>query len=332
MADIQLGLRIVSSGIYLPDTIISSHEIDRRANVAEGTTEEMLKIKQRHFAEGITASEMGAEACRQALEGTDYTLDDIDLIISASAVPQQPIPSQAALIHQQLGMSKIAAFDINATCLSFIQALVTVASYFHSGLYKRVLIVSSEKASHGLDWDKVEICGNFGDGAGAVVVEACPASSGVGILGSKFESWSEGANLCEIRGGGTLLDPTVDPLLFASEAKFKMDGPNVYKLAFQKYPRFLKSLFNASPCDINDIDLTVPHQASAGALIHLTKALHVPKSKLIDVYASHGNQVAASTPIALHYALQKPDIGEGSTLLLTGTAAGFCIAGAILRL
>lgn len=324
-------LRIVGSGICLPNDPVSSLEIDRRLSLADQTTESTLGIRYRHFANDITSTEMAQQASIEAIETAGWELKDIDLVLSACAVMEQPIPPQSVLIHESLGLRATQAFDINSTCLSFLTALDVAWNMMKGGSHRRVLIVSSEIASRGLDWSRLEICGNFGDGAAAIALEAGNGAEN-GVLASHFETWSEGARACQFRAGGTLIDPTREPERVIEEAIFKMDGRTAYKMTAKLFPAFLDKLLAKAGLEITNIDLVIPHQASAHALEHLRKISRVPRERLMDIFATHGNQIAASIPTALHHALVQKRAKPGMKILLTGTAAGIGLGGMVLQL
>lgn len=329
---ISRPVRIVSTGRYLPGAPIPSSEIDKRSKSGNGYTEKFLKIKKRHFVDKETSSEMAALAAEQALKTAGWNANDLDLIVSACAVMEQPIPSQSVLIQEKLGLGKSGkpVLDVNSTCLSFLAALDTVSYAISSGRYNRVLIVSSEIASRGLDWNDPVVCGNFGDGAAAVLLER-DHSSKSNIVGAQFSTFSEGAKLCELRSGGTKIDIKngYDELL--KGATFEMDGTASYKLTLQHFPKFLSKLLNDCGTNKDKISLIVPHQASAKALHHLRKMVNISKEKIIDIFSDFGNQISVSIPMALHEAITSGRLKRGDEFLMVGTAAGITLGGMVLR-
>lgn len=332
-----LSFAIRGSGSYLPGPPVFSNEIDHRAQVAEGTTERLLNIRYRHFAQNTTSSEMAAAAAREALEQASWAAEDLDLIVSACAVMEQPIPTQAVLVQRHLGLAGrgTPVLDINTTCLSFLSALDTVSYMLAAGRYRRVLIVSSEMPSRALDWSVLEVCGNFGDGAAAVVLERIATDgSGTepGILAAHWETWSDGAYLCEVRTGGTLIDTQGDPEKVRASALFRMEGTSLYRTAARRFPAFLNTLLDKAGRALSDIDVVIPHQASAGAMDHLRHLVGVDRDRVVDIFQDHGNQVAASLPVALNHAFRQGRLAPGQTVLLVGTAAGVTLGGLVLKL
>ncbi|HLO78517.1 MAG TPA: 3-oxoacyl-[acyl-carrier-protein] synthase III C-terminal domain-containing protein [Magnetospirillum sp.] len=331
-APTRMGIRIAATATYLPGEPVVSTDIDRRAGLSAGTCERRLGIRRRHYAGGETTSAMAAKAARRALEAAGWRAADLDLVVSASAVMEQWIPTQAVLLQHALGLGAAATpvLDINATCLSFLAALDQVSYAMAMGRYRRVLIATAEVPSRALDWSDIDICGNFGDGAAAVLLERDPRSD-AGIVTARFETYSDGARLCELRAGGSLIDLHGDMDAVRAGAIFRMDGPAAYRLSARHFPSFLRRLLNEAGLSVDDLAAVVPHQASASALHHLRRLSRVPAAKVVDIFADHGNQVAASLPIALDHALRSGRLGRGDTALLVGTAAGITLGGLVLR-
>jgi 3-oxoacyl-[acyl-carrier-protein] synthase-3 len=228
-----------------------------------------------------------------------------------------------------LGASGIPAFDVNATCLSFLVALDLVHLGFLAGRWRRALIVSADLASAALDFDDPEASMIFGDGAAAVAVETIDGASA--LLGCCLETYGDGADLCRLDAGGTRLRPREDMDQFLAGSRFRMDGPGVFKATARRFPRFVARLFKECGVGAADLDLVIPHQASAAALRHLRRALPITADRVVDIFADHGNQIAASLPSALHAAITTGRLRRGDLALMIGTAAGISLGGAVLR-
>lgn len=328
-------LRILGTGVAVSDESVTSEALDRRLGLPAGTVEARTGVRRR-FVERRPAAVPGAEAARAALCTAGLTLDDIDCLVAASGTPDQAMPSNASLLHHELGLSSrgIPAFDIGASCLGFLMALDVVASLLVSGRYRRVLIVASDIASCGLDWSKLESSGIFGDGAAAAVVDAGeghPADGGAGILGASFLTLSDGAHACEIPGGGSRHHPSRIEQPFAPLAQFHMDGPVIFRLAGERLTDFVAGLLSQAGVTLADLDLVVPHQASGHALAFMRRRLRLRAEQVVDIFAERGNQVAASLPTALHEALASGRLRRGGTALLIGTGAGVQMGGLVLR-
>lgn len=329
----MLPVQILGTGEYVPTCCVYSSTLDNRWNKPAGWTVRHAGIERRYYAaEDETTSLMAARAAQSALTAAGLEAGRLDCIVSACSVMEQAIPCSAALIQRQLGLgeSGIPAFDINATCLSFLAALDTLSMAIAAGRYRHVLIVSSEIASAGLREDDADTAMLFGDGAGAVVLGPADARSGARIQGTHFETYAIGADLCQVRSGGTRIRPRTDMQAFLDGACFEMHGRHTYRMAAQRLPAFLERLFARAGVSLDNIDRIIPHQASAKALAHLEALLKVPAGKLVNVLAERGNQMAASIPVTLHHAVTTGKVKRGDAIALIGSGAGLSFGGAIL--
>ncbi|GAB3022767.1 3-oxoacyl-[acyl-carrier-protein] synthase III C-terminal domain-containing protein [Oleiagrimonas citrea] len=328
-----MSVQILGTGEHVPRRCVSSSELDARWNKPSGWTQRHAGITRRYYADaGETTSGMAAQAAEAALRAAGLAPDQLDCIVSACSVMEQAIPCSAALIQRQLGLgeSGIPAFDINATCLSFLAALDTLSMAVDAGRYRRVLIVSSEIASAGLPEDDAETSMLFGDGAGAVVIGACAGEGPGRILGTHFETYGVGAELCQVRAGGTRIRPREDMQAFLDGACFQMRGRQTYRMAAQRLPAFIARLFERAGVSLEGIDRIIPHQASAKALTHLQALLKLPTDHLVRTLGERGNQMAASIPVALHHAVTTGRVKRGDTIALIGSGAGLSFGGAVL--
>ena len=324
------AVKIAGIGQYLPEKKIFSSELDHQLNLKAGSVQKKSGIISRHFAiEHETTSYMGAQAALRAIEHAGISLADIDVIISACGAGEQPIPCTAVLIQKQLGLEKsgIPCFDINSTCLSFLTALDTIAYLIDAGRFKRALIISSDIPSLGLNWQDMETCTIFGDGAAACVLEKSTNSNR--IIATHMETYSIGSDYCRLEAGGTRIPPAQS--YDRERGLFCMDGKKIFKLASQLLEQSNKTLLNKAGVTMSDIDWVVPHQASLLALHHLSKRLHIGPEKYVNIYATHGNQMAASLPSALSHHVHAKKIERGQLIYLIGTGAGISAAGMILE-
>ena len=329
-----IPLRILGTGEYVPSQRIDSADFDRRWGKPAGWTRRHVGIDHRqHAGADEPASLMGAAAAEAALARAGLRADEMDCVISACSVGEQPIPCTAVLVHRRLGLAGtgIAAFDINATCLSFVTALDLVAAAIAVGRWRRVLIVASEVASAGLNWDDTDTAALFGDGAAAVVVEAGTPGDGSLLLAGHMETYSEGAEFCRVRGGGTRVRITDGAEAYADALRFEMSGRATYRLAAQHLPAFMQRLLGRAGVSLDELKAIVPHQASAKALRHLQLAMKLPAHSLVQVLATRGNQMAASIPIALHHAIEHGQVQRGDAVALVGSGAGLSFGGVVLR-
>lgn len=327
----QRKIQIVSTGKYLPKKQVTAKELGLHLGISEEWINKKSGVLIRYFANGETASQMGAFAAKNALEAVGLSIQDIDCLISTSSIPEQGIPCNAALIQEQLGAvnSGIPAFDISSTCLSFVTGLDTISYLVAAGRYKRVLLVATEVTT-GLNWADKESATLFGDGAAAAIIEQSLDESSSKILCSRIETYSEGAHLVECRGAGNKYHPREygdDPSYFL----FKMDGRAIYRLTSQILPGFLDRLLAPSGLKMADMAMIIPHQGSLMAMRLLRNQLNIPEAKVMTIAHNHGNTVAASIPMALHEAIIQGRIKRGDRVMLIGTSAGFSVGGIVIE-
>lgn len=333
MKGISIPLEVLGTGEYVPLRRMDSDVFDRRWGKPSGWTREQTGVASRAFMdEGESAVTMGAQAARRALENAGLEAAQLDAIISVGSVPYQAIPCTAVFLQRALLLedSGTPAFDVNATCLGFLVALDLVAQAIATGRLETVLIIASEPASVGLDWDDPVTAGLFGDGAAAVVVGKARRSEAA-LLASHMRTYSAGLEHCQIRGGGSRLSPRADPQAAATAAVFEMQGRQTYRLAAELLPGFLATLLERACVDADAIDMWVPHQASGRAIGHLQRALALPAERIVTTLEDLGNQVSASLPTALHRGLAGGRIRPGSMVALVGSGAGLSFGGAVLR-
>lgn len=332
-------LRLTGTGLCVPARAVSAAEIDARAGLRPGWTRHHAGVERRFFAEGETASQLGAAAARQALNEAGCTLADVDAIICVGGTMQQPIPCNAALLAAELGRETdgLMTFDVNSTCLGFLTGLDVVSAQLMAGSYQRALIVAAEVGSTGLDWSQPESAAIIGDGAAAVVVESIdpdlsPTILAPGILGTSFQTWSEGADLTAIRGGGTGRHARFYTPEQEKHYLFQMDGPGVFRLASQHMPGFVRAFLEDHGWTWQDFTLVIPHQGSPASVALLRRRLGIPAELLFGYAADYGNTIAASIPMGLHLARASGRVTPGDMVLFLGTSAGFSMGAVALRL
>jgi len=324
----QQHFRIAGTGGYLPARQITAEELDTRLGLTPGWTRRHTGVHVRHQrAADEHATHMGARAARAALAAAGWGLRDLDLIIDASTCQQQPIPCNAALLQEELGAEAagIAAFDVHATCLSFVAALATVNGLFATGQHRRALIVSAETALDGVNWSDPASACLLGDGAAAVVVERDQAPANTMAFG--YETYAEHAHVCEVRAGTHRIPPDTWTRERDGLFRFAMDGPRLHKVASRLLPPLVARVLRESGRRLDELQV-VPHQASGPAVELLTRRLGIARERVHVSLAEHGNLIAAGIPYALHRAGAR--IPVGAPLMLLGTAAGYAQAVMIL--
>ncbi|MBK9575194.1 MAG: ketoacyl-ACP synthase III [Rhodoferax sp.] len=311
--------RITGTGSYLPPRRLSNAEL--AAELAENGVEtsdewivERTGIRYRHFAApDVCSSDLALHAARSALQAADVAAHDIDLIIVATSTPDMVFPSTACILQHKLGANGGAAFDVQAVCSGFVYALAVADSMIQTGAANKALVVGAEVFSRILDFKDRTTCVLFGDGAGAVVLEA---SDKPGILASDLHADGKHVGILCVPGhvsGGAILG---DPLL-------KMDGQAVFKLAVGVLESAARSVLAKSGKHESDIDWLIPHQANIRIMQSTARKLRLPMSKVVVTVDQHGNTSAASIPLALDSAVRSGRVKRGDLLMLEGVGGGF---------
>lgn len=323
-------VRLLGTGKYMPSQVVTAEEMDTRLMTPMGWTRKITDVAERHFvAPHETASYMGARAAEEALKNAGLTFADIDCLVSASGTHEQALPSTAVLIQKALGeeMSGVPAFDLDATCLSFLVAFDTLSYLVAAGRYRRVLLVSSEIASVGLNWQEKESAALFGDGAAAVVIGLSADGEESCIVGSYLRTYSKGAALSEIRGGGTRVHPREYSAETAEDFLFHMNGQAIFRMASGLLPEFVDELLAPSGMRMADFQAVIPHQGSAMALRLMRRKLGISEEQMVNITPTHGNTIAASIPMGIYEAVRQGRVRRGDKVLLIGTAAGLSLGG-----
>lgn len=316
---------ILGMGVEFGSQAVSASEIDDRTGQRSGWTAKHTGVLNRYFVKkGETAATLGASAVRKALLAANLTLSDVDALVCASGTMQQPIPATSALILKELGDegSGMTSFDLGTTCLSFVAGFDVVSCLIEMDRFQKVIIVSTEIGSAGLNWNEAESAGLMGDGAAAAVVGGNTKSF---VHSALLKTYPEGSAFAEIRGGGSALPAACFEKGRAADFLFAMNGREIFRMAMKYLPDFYDELFEVGKFDWNDVDLVIPHQASTPALRIMRRRLGIPKEKFFVNVQQVGNTIAAAIPIALHEAIESGRLKRGMRVLLTGTSAGFSI-------
>lgn len=311
--------RITGTGSHLPPRRLTNDDMvamlaPRGVETSDQWIIERTGIRARHFADdGVFASDLGVLAARAALESAGRQADEIDLIIVATSTPDMVFPSTAAIIQNKLGIAGCPAFDVQAVCSGFVYALTVADAMIRTGSAQRALVIGTEIFSRLLDFDDRTTCVLFGDGAGAVVLEA---SEQPGILASDLHADGKHVGILCVPGhvsGGAVLG---DPLL-------KMDGQAVFKLAVGVLEQAARTVLTKAGRTEADIDWLIPHQANIRIMQGTAKKLKLPLDKLVVTVDEHGNTSAASIPLALDHAVRAGKVKAGDTVMLEGVGGGF---------
>ena len=320
--------RITGTGSHLPPRRVTNADLvaEMAASGVETSDEwivERTGIRARHFAAPeVACSDMALDASRHALQAAGLAPQDIDLIIVATSTPDMVFPSTAAILQHKLGAKGCPAFDLQAVCSGFIYALTVADAMIRAGTARRALVVGSEVFSRLLDFNDRTTCVLFGDGAGAVVLEA---SDTPGILASDLHADGKYVDILCVPGhvlGGKV---TGDPVL-------KMDGQAVFKLAVGLLESAARATLDKAGLTAADVDWLVPHQANIRIMQSTARKLKMPMDKVVVTVQDHGNTSAASIPLALDHAVRAGQVKPGQTVLLEGVGGGFTWGAVLLKM
>ena len=314
------------TGSVLPERIMSNMDF---AGIVETSDEWIVQrtgIRNRHIAgEGETTVSLAEGAARKALEAAGMTPDDLDLIILATATPNNTFPASSVQVQNRLGMRHGFAFDVQAVCSGFVYALTTADLYIKSGMAKRVLVIGAETFSRILDWEDRSTCVLFGDGAGALILEASTGEGGSddrGVLVSRLRSDGQHEEKLYVDGG---------PSTTGTTGKLRMEGREVFKHAVGMITDVIEDSFSALAIGPDDIDWFVPHQANRRIIDASAKKLGIAPEKVVITVQDHGNTSAASIPLALDRAVRDGRIQRGQLVLLEAMGGGFTWGAVVVR-
>jgi 3-oxoacyl-[acyl-carrier-protein] synthase III len=313
-------------GASLPKRIMTNADMAKIVDTSDAWIVERSGIRQRHIADDSElTSTLGAAAAKQALIRAGIDPIDIDLIICATATPDRTFPATAVKIQNMLGVTKGAAFDIQAVCSGFVFAMTTADNFLKTGQFKRAIVIGAETFSRILDWTDRGTCVLFGDGAGAVVLEAQTMAGkreDRGILATQIRSDGRYEDLLYVDGG---------PGSTKTVGHLRMNGREVFRHAVQKISGVIEETLVATGYSADEIDLFVPHQANARILDGIAKKLKVDPAKIVKTLEKHGNTSAASIPLALNQAFEDHRIKEGSLVLMEAMGGGFTWGAVLAR-
>ena len=320
----MIHARVAGTGSFLPGNPVTNNDLVARGiDTSDDWVVERTGIHQRHLAAPeVTSSELAYEASLRAIAAAGIEPSDIDLIIVATSTPDYIFPSTAALLQARLGITNGgAAFDLQAVCTGFAYALATAEKFIRSGSHKRALVVGAEVFSRILDWNDRGTCVLFGDGAGAVVLEA---SDKPGILATALHADGSHNPILSVPGQINRGEVVGDPFL-------RMDGQAVFKFAVKVLVDVAREVMAEAGVGIGDVDWLIPHQANIRIIQATGKRLGVPVEKVIATVGQHGNTSAASIPLALDLAVRDGRIQRGHRILLEGVGGGFTWGAALLE-
>lgn len=313
-------------GAALPTRAVTNQEMEGIVETSDEWIVQRTGIKQRYIAgEGETTSSLGAEAAKAALANAGIDAKDIDLIIVATSTPDNTFPATAVNIQNRLGITHGFAFDVQAVCSGFVYALTTADLYIRGGMAKRVLVIGAETFSRILDWNDRTTCVLFGDGAGALVLEAGEGegvTSDRGVLTAQLRSDGSHKEKLYVDGG---------PSTTGTVGHLRMEGREVFKHAVGMITDVIEAAFDATGTTADDLDWLIPHQANKRIIDGSAKKLNIPTEKVVITVDQHGNTSAASIPLAIAAAAADGRLKQGDLVMLEAMGGGFTWGAVMLR-
>jgi 3-oxoacyl-[acyl-carrier-protein] synthase III len=321
---------VLGCGSYLPQQILTNAELAARIDTSDEWIQQRTGIKQRHIAaEGEFTSHLAIRAAQAALADAGIDAQAIDLIVLATSTPDNTFPATAVAVQDALGIHHGAAFDLQAVCSGFVFALATADNFLRTGVFKRALVIGAETFSRILDWNDRGTCVLFGDGAGALVLEAQEqaegqpgTASGRGVLTTHLRSDGRHKSKLYVDGG---------PGSTKTVGYLRMEGREVFKHAVGMITDVIVDAFNATGLTAEDIDWFIPHQANKRIIDASAHKLHIAPQKVVLTVDRHGNTSAASIPLAISVAVKDGRVQKGDLVLLEAMGGGFTWGSALLR-
>lgn len=315
--------RIAGTGSYLPEKVLTNHDLEKMVDTSDQWITERTGIKKRHIvADDETTTDLAYQAAIKAIEAAGISNSDIDLIIVATTTPTRIFPSTASLLQEKLGISNCPAFDIQAVCTGFVYGLTIADKFIKAGGIKNVLVIGAESFSRIVDWTDRNTCVLFGDGAGAVILQA---SEEPGILSTHIHSDGQFNQLLHVPTGPGSAN-------LAEEAAYvDMQGNEVFKVAVKTLSGIVDETLDANNMDKQDIDWLIPHQANIRIIAATARKLNMSMDHVVVTVDEHGNTSAASIPLALDVAVRDGRIKRGETLLFEAFGGGFTWGSALIK-
>ena len=315
--------KIIGVGGYLPNKILTNNDLSEDVDTSDEWITERTGIKERRIADDSeTTSSLGIEAAKKAIQNAGISSKDIDLIVVATATPDNTFPATATSIQSGLGIKKGYAYDVQAVCSGFVYALELADNAIRLGKADYALVIGSETFSRIIDWNDRSTCVLFGDGSGAVVLKSANEDSSSSILSNHLYSDGDYKEMLFVDGG---------PSTSNSVGLLRMDGSGVFKHAVKNISSAIIDALEANEMTIEDVDWFVPHQANSRILDAVAKKIRINKEKIIITVDKHANTSAASIPLALNEANQNKQIKKGDIVLLAAMGGGFTWGSSLIR-
>lgn len=324
------GVHIIGTGSYVPKQVLTNQDLERMVETSDEWIRARTGIKERRLADQDEAvSDLAYQASLIALDEADVAPGELDLVVVATVTPDTPLPAAACHLQHRLGARRAAAFDLNAACSGFIYALSVAEQFLRTGRYETILVVGAEILSRITDWSDRNTCVLFGDGAGAVVLQASP-DAGRGIISNHLYSDGGMADYLIVPGGGSRM-PMTEEVMEERLNCIHMRGNETYKVAVRAMSDVALEALEANGFSPDDVDYLIPHQANKRIVDAVGRRLGIPKERVWVNIERFGNTSAASIPIALDESRRAGRIGDGDLVLLVSMGAGLTWGSTLIR-
>jgi 3-oxoacyl-[acyl-carrier-protein] synthase-3 len=324
-----LRAKIIATGSYVPERVLTNFDLEKIVDTSDEWIRERSGIRERRIASAKeAASDLAYEAAKAALKKADIKSKDIELIIVATVTGDMPTPATACHLQHKLGIKKAAAFDVNAACSGFLYGLSIADSFIKSGAYKRILVTGSEVLSRFTDWEDRTTCVLFGDGAGAVILEATDEDRG--IVSTHIRSDGALWELLHMPGGGSINPPSKESLK-KRQHYIKMKGNETFKVAVRTLENLAVRTLEENKLKASQLSLLIPHQANLRIIQATAERLNLPAERVFVNIDKYGNTSAASIPVALDEAVRQGRVREGDYVLLEAFGGGLTWASVLIK-
>jgi 3-oxoacyl-[acyl-carrier-protein] synthase-3 len=326
-----IGAKITALGTYVPPRLLTNEDLEKMVDTTSQWITERTGIKQRHIVDkGVTTSDLAVEACKPIFEKRGISPTEIDAIIVGTVTPDMLFPSTACLIQDKLGCKGAWGFDVSAACSAFLYAVQTAAQFIQTGSHKKVLAIGADVMSSIINYEDRATCIIFGDGAGAVLIEA--ADPGDPNIMMDFIHEVDGSGGCSLyMPGGGSKNPASHETVDKKMHYVHQDGQAVFKYAVRKMAESSETLLKRNGLTGEDVDLFVPHQANRRIIMSAAERLGMPEERIIINIDEFGNTTAGTIPLALESARQQGRLKKGDTVLMASVGAGFTVGATLLK-
>ena len=327
---IPVRVKISALGTYVPPRLLTNADLEKMVDTTNDWILSRVGIRERHIVEkGVATSDLAVEAARKALAQRGLAPTDVDVIIVGTVTPDMFFPSTACVVQHKLGATGVWGFDLSAACSAFIYAVQTGAQFIASGTHKRILVIGADVMSSIIDYADRATCVIFGDGAGAVILEASEDDS-VGLIDFIHEVDGSGGQFLYMPGGGSL-NPTSKETLEKRMHYVHQDGQQVFKFAVRKQTELCQKLLERNGLKGSDIDAFIPHQANLRIINATADRLALRPEAVVVNIERYGNTTAGTIPLAMNTALEQGKLKKGSLVMLASVGAGFTVGATLLR-